>query len=250
MKTKISVFIITYNEEKIISKCLEKLSFANEIIVVDSGSSDKTVTICEKFGAKVIYNKFENFGIQKQFALNQTSNDWVLSLDADEVLSDALVNEIQNLDLSSGFNAYKIPRTHIFLNKIFKFGSENKKPILRFFNKNFGKFNENKVHETIIVDSKLGFLKNEMLHYTVSDIAVASQKNLNYSLLSAEFAYEKGKKSSILITVLKIPYEFIRIYFIQLNFLNGYQGFVWSVLSSFGSFLKFAKLNELNSTQN
>ena len=94
----ISVFIIAYNEEKIIAQCLEKLTWANEIIVVDSGSSDKTVQICEKLGAKVIYNKFENFGKQKQFALNQTANNWVLSLDADEVLSDELISEIKNID--------------------------------------------------------------------------------------------------------------------------------------------------------
>ena len=90
MKTKISVFIITFNEEKIIGKCLEKLISFDEIIVVDSGSTDNTVAICESFGAKVIYRKFDNFGLQKQFALNQTKNDWALSLDADEVLSEEL----------------------------------------------------------------------------------------------------------------------------------------------------------------
>ena len=250
MEQKISVFIITYNEEKIIEKCLEKLFFADEIVVVDSGSSDKTVSICEKFNAKIIYNKFENFGIQKQFALNQTKNNWVLSLDADEVLSDVLINEIKILNLDKDFQGYKIPRTHVFLDKIFKFGSENKKPILRFFNKKHGYFQENKVHETIIVNGKIGILKNEMLHFTVSDIATAIRKNINYAILSGEFAFEKGKKTSILKTIIKIPYEFIRVYFIQLNFLNGFQGFVWSVFSSFGSFLKFAKLLEILSNKN
>jgi glycosyltransferase involved in cell wall biosynthesis len=246
MKTQISVFIIAYNEENIIGKCLEKLDFAAEIIVVDSGSTDKTVEICNKFGAKVIFNKFENYGIQKQFALNQTSNDWVLSLDADEVLSNELISEIKNLDLNKEFSGYKIPRTHIFLNKVFKYGSENKKPILRFFNKKQGNFEQNKVHEIINVDGKIGLLKNEILHYTVSDIATAARKNLNYALLSGEFNAEKGKKSSILKSIFKIPYEFVRIYFIQLNFMNGYQGFVWSFFCSFGSFIKYAKLYELN----
>ena len=152
---KISVFIIAYNEEKIIAKCLEKLNFADEVVVIDSGSSDKTVAICEKFGAKVIYNKFENFGIQKQFALNQTSNNWVLSLDADEVLSDELIDEIKKIDFSKPTNGFLIPRTHVFLDKIFKFGSENKKLILRFFNKQHGNFVENKVHETIQVAGKI-----------------------------------------------------------------------------------------------
>ena len=247
MMPKISVFIITFNEEKIIAKCLEKLNFADEILIVDSGSTDKTVEICNLFGAKVILNKFENFGIQKQFALSQTKNDWVLSLDADEVLSDDLISELQNFD--SKFAGYNIPRTHVFLNKIFEYGSENKKPILRFFDKTKGCFELNKVHEKIIVTGKLGNFKNEILHYTVSDIATAVKKNINYAILSGEFAFEKDKKSSIFKTIIKIPYEFIRVYFVQLNFMNGYQGFVWSILSSFGTFLKFAKLYELQKSR-
>ncbi|SNB18871.1 glycosyltransferase family 2 protein [Flavobacterium psychrophilum] len=241
---KISVFIIAYNEEKIIEKCLKKLSWANEIIVVDSGSTDKTIRICEKLGAKVIYNKFENFGKQKQFALNQTTNNWVLSLDADEVLSDELISEIKNIDFSC--NGYLIPRTHVFLHKIFKSGSENKKPILRFFNKKQGKFIENKVHEIITVDGEIGVLKNEMLHYTVFDVSTAIQKQIKYSLLSGEFLFEKGKKASLAKVIIKFPFDFIRFYFLHRNFLNGYQGFIWSMLSAFGSFIKYAKLYDLH----
>ncbi len=242
----ISVFIIAYNEEKIIAQCLEKLTWASEIIVVDSGSTDKTIEICEKHGAKVIYNNFENFGKQKQFALNQTTNNWVLSLDADEVLSDELILEIKNIDFSKEYNGYLIPRTHVFLHKIFKFGSENKKPILRFFNKQYGKFIENKVHEVIEVQGKIGILKNEMLHYTVFDISTAIQKQVKYSLLSGEFLYEKGKKASLAKVIVKFPFDFIRFYFLQRNFLNGYQGFIWSMLSAFGSFVKYAKLYDLH----
>ena len=135
MKHKISIFIITYNEAHIISKCLEKLKTFDEIIVVDSGSTDATVSICESFGAKVISHKFENFGLQKQFALEQTTHNWVLSLDADEVLSDALISEIHNINHQENIKAYTIPRTHVFLNKVFKYGAESKRPILRLFNK-------------------------------------------------------------------------------------------------------------------
>jgi glycosyltransferase involved in cell wall biosynthesis len=244
--TKISVFIIAFNEEKIISKCLEKLSWANEIVVVDSGSTDNTISICEAYGAKVIYNKFENFGKQKQFALNQTSNNWVLSLDADEVLSDKLIQEIQDISFSEEVQGYLIPRTHVFLDKVFTYGSENKKPILRLFNKTNGKFIENKVHEVIKVSGKIETLKNEILHYTVFDITTAIQKQVKYSLLSGEFLYEKGKKSSKLKIYIKFPFEFFRVYFLQRNFLNGYQGFVWSMLASFGSFIKYAKLDDLH----
>lgn len=245
MKTKISVSIITYNEEKIISKCLEKLSTFDEIIVIDSGSTDNTVAICEAFGAKVTYRKFDNFGFQKQFALNETKNNWVLSLDADEVLSDALIAEISSLDFSTEYNAYTIPRTHVFLHKVFTHGAENKRPILRLLNKNFGGFTPNKVHETIEVKGKTGRLKHEMLHYTVFDIATAIQKQIKYALLSGELLHEKNKKSSLFKLILKFPFDFIRYYVFQRNFMNGYAGFTWSMFSAFCNYLKYAKLKEL-----
>lgn len=245
MKEKISISIITFNEAKIIKQCLEKLNWADEILVVDSGSTDDTVAICESFGAKVVYHAFENFGAQKQFALDQTANDWVLSLDADEVLSDELIDEIKNLNLENEYKGYYIPRTHVFLNTIFTYGSENKKPILRFFNKKFGRFTPNKVHETIVVDGKLGYLKNEMLHYTVFDFDIAIQKQIKYALLSGELFYEKNKKSNLLKILFKFPFDFFKIYFLQRNFLNGYHGFTWSMFSAFSSYLKYAYLREL-----
>lgn len=244
MQVKVSVIIITLNEEMIIEKCLSKLSWADEILVIDSGSTDQTVAICEKMGAKVIHNKFINFGIQKQFALNQTKNKWVLSLDADEILSDGLITEIQQLDFSRDF--YYIPITHVFLNKKFLFGSENKRPNLRLFNKEKGKFAENRVHEKITICGQCSHLKNEVLHYTVFDFKLAVAKQIKYALLGAECLFEKGKKASLFKCIVKFPYEFSRVYFLQRNFLNSYQGFVWSMLVAFGSFVKYAKLYDLH----
>lgn len=246
MKEKISIALITYNEAKIIKQCLEKLHWADEILVVDSGSTDDTVAICETMGAKVIYHAFENFGVQKQFAIDHTKNDWVLSLDADEVLSDALITEIKNLNLNENCKGYYIPRTHVFLNTIFKYGSEHKKPILRFFNKKYGKFTPNKVHETIVVDGKINYLKNEMLHYTVFDFTIAIQKQVKYALLSGELFFEKNKKSNLIKILFKFPFDFLKVYLLQRNFLNGYQGFTWSMFSAFSSYLKYAYLKELH----
>lgn len=247
MPTPISVFIITYNEDKILSKCLEKLFWANEIVVVDSGSTDNTVSICEEFNAKVIYNKFEDFGKQKQFALNQTKNEWVLSLDADEVLSDELIHELKTFEPSNA-NGYSIKRTHVFLNKIFQFGAENRRPILRFFNKNKGYFIQNKIHEKIDVSGTLNQFKGEMLHFTVFDINTAIQKQIKYALLSGELFFENNKKASLFKISIKFPFEFIRVYFIQRNFLNGYEGFIWSMFAAFASFLKYANLRDLQKT--
>lgn len=244
MSVPISISIIAFNEAHIISKCLEKLSWANEIVVVDSGSTDETVSICESFGAKVIYNKFENFGLQKQFALEQTKNNWVLSLDADEVLSDKLIEELKAFQ-ESDVVGYKIPRTHIFLDKVFKYGSESKRPILRFFNKKKGRFTKSKVHEVIEVDGKIDTLKNEMLHFTVFNISTAINKQIKYALLSGELYHEKNKKVSVLKIAFKFPIDFCKVYFLQRNFLNGYEGFLWSMFSAFSSFLKYVKLYDL-----
>lgn len=241
METKISIFIISYNEENIISKCLEKLNWADEIVVVDSGSTDKTVAICESFGAKVIYNKFENFGKQKQFALNQTKNDWVLSLDADEVLSDDLINEIQNLKLSSTCYGYYIPRTHVFLNKIFKYGSESNKHILRFFNKKYGKFTDNMVHENLLIEGNTSKLKHDFLHYSYFSIEQYITKLNKYTTL---YAQEKNKKFSGLTILVKTKFEFFKKYFLDRNFLNGKEGFYWAVFSAYYMFTKLVKSNE------
>lgn len=241
---KISVFIIAFNEAKILSKCLEKLSWADEIVVVDSGSTDQTVQIAESFGAKVIYHPFENFGKQKQFALEQTKNDWVLSLDADEVLTDALINEIQKLEFNSKINGYLIPRTHVFLDKIFKYGSENKKPILRLFNKKEGGFTPDKVHEVIKINGALGNLKNGMLHYSYFDVEQYILKLNRYTSLYANEQALKKRKFSFIEVLLKTNFEFFKRYFIELNFLNGKEGFYWAFFSAFYMYTKCVKTNE------
>lgn len=161
MNLKLSVFIIAFNEERIIEECLKKLYWVDEIIVVDSGSTDNTVAICEKYNAKIFYKKFNGYGEQKQFALDQTSNDWVLSLDADEVLTDSLINEIRlNLEFNQeeSFGFYLKSRM-VFLGKIFNYGNESNRNILRLFNKTHGNFSPITVHEEILVQGKTKYLK-------------------------------------------------------------------------------------------
>jgi glycosyltransferase involved in cell wall biosynthesis len=244
MKEKISVFIITFNEEKIIKKCLEKLHWANEIVVLDSGSTDDTVSICNLYGAKVFFNKFDGFGKQKQLALSHTKNDWVLSLDADEILSDKLIKEIQDNKYSDTISAYNILITQVFLNKKFRFGAENKRPKLRLFNKKYGNFTPDEVHETITIKGKIKSFRNEVLHYTVIDLETSLRKCIQYANLGSELLHKKGKRTTILKPIFKLPFDFFRAYFFQLNFLNGYQGFVWSLFVGISGFLKYANLYE------
>jgi glycosyltransferase involved in cell wall biosynthesis len=153
MQQKISVVLITLNEESIIDNCLSNLAFADEIIVVDSGSIDSTVSICEKYGAQVFYNKFEGYGAQKQFAVAKARNNWILSLDADEILSSELVQEIPQVLASKKEDvvAYYIKRQHVFLDRKFKYGNESNRYFLRLFDKSKGNFNDNVVHESVII---------------------------------------------------------------------------------------------------
>ena len=242
---KLSVFIITYNEERILDKCLNKLSWVDEIVVVDSGSTDATLDICKKYHVKVFHNDFEGFGAQKQFALEQTSNDWVLSIDADEILTDSLIEELKEIiNSSNNLAGYYIKRKHVFLGKVFKYGHESKQYILRLFKKSCGKYDGKKVHESIVIDGATEKLKNYFMHYTSRSLDSYIQKIHSYATIYSEGKYLQNKKYSIFKIVVKVKFEFILKYIIHLNFLNGKEGFYWSYLAAYYTGLKYIKTNE------
>lgn len=246
MKTKLSVVIITFNEEKIIGKCLEKLSFANEIVVIDSGSTDKTVSICEKFGAKVFINTFNGFGEQKRFAVDKASNDWILSLDADEILTENLIAEIAEVLSNTGdTSGYYIKRKHIFMNRVFNYGNESKKEFLRLFNKTVANFNDKKVHEFVETKQKTQILKSAFLHYSYDSLDVYINKLNHYTSLYAKMNLEKNKTYSVFEVILKTKFEFLKKYLLEFNFLNGKEGFYWATFSAFYTYTKCVKTNEL-----
>lgn len=246
MSLKLSVFIIAFNEERIIEECLKKLNWVDEIIVVDSGSTDRTVEICEKYRAKVIYKKFEGFGQQKQFALDQTTNDWVLSLDADEVLTDELIAEMKSSIQSEShdYDGFYIKSRMVFFGKVFNYGNESNRNILRMFNKIKGEFCMTSVHEEIVVTGKTKILKGHCLHYSYASLQAYVAKLNQYTQLGAANKFAKNKKYSVFSIVIKTKFEFIKKYLIELNFLNGSSGFYWSLLSSYSTFIKCMKTNE------
>ena len=242
-----SVVIITLNNQRTIREVLAAVfAWANEIVVVDSGSSDKTLEIAKEFDCSISYRKFEGFGKQKHFAVNQAKNDWVFVVDADEVVTLELKNEISYVLREPIYQGFMIPNTLVFLGKIMRFGREYKLPHLRLFNRKFGNYNDNEVHEDILFDGNIGKLSNHILHFSYTDLSDVLEKTNKYSTLGAIDLKKRGKNASIFKIITKFPITFITEYLIRLNFLNGFEGFIWSFLGGVGTTLKYLKLRELN----
>jgi glycosyltransferase involved in cell wall biosynthesis len=244
---KISAVIITYNEEAIIKQTLQKLWWCNEIIIIDSGSTDKTTSICEEFGCSVFYRSFEGFGEQKKYGVLKASNDWILCIDADEILTDELIEELRK-EISSdnlSFAGYSMPRNLVFMNKVFNHGKESTASITRLFNRKHGNWDGAVVHEKLILDGPIKKLKNKILHYSYKDYNQFLAKiNLYSSLGARKMIDNKNSKGKLLVTI-AIPFNFLKYYIYDRNFLNGYYGFSWSILNTFYHFVKYMKLNEL-----
>lgn len=242
----LSVIIITFNEEVNIRRTLSRLAWCDEVVVIDSFSTDKTLEICESFGCKVIQHGFEGYGKQKQFALSQAKNNWILSLDADEVPSDELVTSIQDaMQKPHDCQAYFISRSMVFQGRAFLYGSESSRYILRLFNKQHGQFTADNVHEKIVIDGASKRLKGNLLHYTSSSIHNAVEKLNSYTTLGAEIAFNNGKRKNFLMILLGAGWSFVASYFFQLNFMNGVEGFYWSSFNSYSHFIKYSKLQQM-----
>ncbi|WP_338762186.1 glycosyltransferase family 2 protein [Bernardetia sp. ABR2-2B] len=245
MTHKVSAVLIAYNEATIIEETLKALVWCDEIIVVDSGSTDRSQEIYDKYNCKVFIRDFDGFGTQKNFAFSQAKYDWILSMDADEVLSKKLQQEIQKKLEQETIeeSAFNLPRTLIFLEK--RIQSELKKPCLRLFNKNKGGVTLDKVHEIIKVEGKIGAFKNEMLHYSYKNIHDYFNKFNRYTTLASEKYIKNGKNKPKFVIIIYLPIKFIQLYILRGCFLNGFPGFVWSLFSSFYPIVKYIKLVEL-----
>ena len=247
---KLSITLITLNSEKTLKSVLEAVSWADEIILVDSGSTDKTLEIARQFNAKIVYRAFDGYGSQKNFATSQASNDWILSLDDDEILTPELQQEIQNLSLSTtNYNGFKIPRSLIFLGKLLKFSGEYKRLTLRLFNRKQGNWNAEYVHESVEVNGKIGTLKHQILHDSYRDLTDYFNKFNKYTSLGAKTLAERGKTASSLKIITRFPTTFLKIYLLKGSCLDGYAGFMWALLTAINPVVKYAKLKEIRSSQ-
>ena len=238
---KLSVVIITFNEERNIAKCLDSVhDVADEIIIVDSYSTDQTEDTCRQYHkVRFTQNVFHGFGAQKQFATDLAKNDWVLSIDADETLTKTLQDEIRSvLNAESPFDSYSIRRQTNYLGRTLRYCGMHTEKHVRLFHKKKAKFSDHQVHEHI-VSTNVSALKNPMIHFPYQSIAHHVDKINNYTSM-----YSSKRSITPFQVITKVPIRFLTIYFFKLAILDGYAGFIWAMMGSYYSFLKYVKLSE------
>lgn len=241
---KISVTIITKDEEKNISDCLKSVQWADEIIVVDSESSDRTVELAKQFTDKIFIRKWEGYVPQKRYALSLVSNEWVLSLDADERITPELKDEILSL-LPDEVDGYKIRRKNFLLKKEITSCGWEKDYQLRLLKRDKAGLSDRLVHEKFIVDGQVDKLKNPMLHYTFSSFSDYLEKINYYTSLKAQELFRKKKRVGSLTIFLHTVSAFFAFFFIKSGFKDGVYGLIISLLHSVSTMMNYIKLWEL-----
>ncbi len=249
-KIPISAIIITKNEGKNILSCLQSLSFVQEIIIIDSGSTDKTIEIAKDFGCQVFIEEWKGYGPQKQSAVEKASFKWILSLDADERIPEETAEIITQVIKKPLAKAYSFPRKNIFHGKWIKHAGWWPDRVIRLFHKNYGKF-EGLIHESWKTKEKVIHLNTPIIHYPFKNYSHMIQKMDLYSSIAAK---ELSQKANIATNpfnpILHGTWMFIRTYFLKLGFIDGFDGLIISLYNAGNSFLKYAKLREIKTTKN
>lgn len=248
----LSVAIITLNAATQLEACLQSVAFADEIVVVDSGSTDGTQALAERYGARVIQQDWLGFGPQKQFAVEAARHDWVLCLDADERVSPALRANIEiALKLPSTLGpadsmvaAFRFPRCNRFLGRYLKHGEGYPDWSLRLFDRRQARWSDDPVHEKVIANGQVGELRGDLLHDSAESLANYLNKQNRYTSLAADAALAAGKRASVGRIALSPLIRFIKFYVIRQGFRDGLPGLIHIAIGCFNSFLKYSKMLE------
>lgn len=241
----ISAVIITKNEALNIQACLESVKWVDEIIIVDAFSNDQTRELAKNYTDKIFIRKWQGYGAAKNYAIEQTSGNWILSIDADERVPEALRAEIQAAIKTEAFCAYRLPRLTYFCGKPLRFGGCYPDWQTRLFKKNHGKFDDAPVHEGIIIKGDVSSFKNHLLHYSYNSMTEYWERSNKYSSLAAQKKFINGKKFRLRHFFSLFWGVFYRL-FIKLGILDGFPGIFYHVFSAMYSFIRYAKLWELN----
>jgi len=246
---KLSVVIITFNEEKNIAQCLQSIQdVADEIIVLDSFSTDKTAEICKQYNATFFQHKFDGHIQQKNRAIDLAQNNWVLSLDADERLDDKLTENIKKIKTNNfPSDAYFFNRLNNYCGKWIKHGDWYPDKKLRLWNKKKGKWGGINPHDKVIMNnnSSISYIDGNLLHYSYHSIQQHITQINSFTEIGAKEAFSKDKHSNIFIALYKSIWKFFRAYIFRLGILDGYYGFVIASLSEYATYIKYLKLKEL-----
>ena len=243
---KLSVTVITRNEAADIAAALESVAWADEIVVVDSGSTDETVAIARRYTDRVVVREWPGYGAQKNIAASLASHDWILSLDADERVTPALAGEIQQaLVTDPPVCGYRIPRVTWHLGRWIRTTDWYPDPQLRLYNRTKARWISPLVHESVAADGAVGTLRHELQHYAYRDIADHLETMDRYTTLAARQLYEQGRRASLLDLMGHPPLAFLRNYVAKGGIRDGAAGFIISAMNAHYVFLKFAKLWDL-----
>ncbi len=246
---KLSVIVITKNEERNIHECLNSVRWADEIVVVaDSDSTDNTVTIAKEFTQKVFVRAWEGFGAAKNYALAQTTNEWIFWIDADERVTPELQTETQAVVAADQkiFAAYSIPRKANFLGNWINHCGWYPGRVVRLFRRAAGTFSDDKVHEHLDVNGTIGTLQSDLLHYTDPDLYHYFEKYNRYTSLAAVELTARGKRFHFFKLIFNPVWIFLKMYIVRLGFLDGIPGLILCVCSANYVFTKYAKLWEVS----
>jgi glycosyltransferase involved in cell wall biosynthesis len=244
--TRLSVAVITLNEEERLRACLESVVWADEIVVVDAGSSDKTAAIAREFTDRVLFHAWTGYGAQKNFALAQCAGDWVLSLDADERVPESLRAEIgETLARAPAEVGFYLPRRNVFRGRWMRHGGLYPDWQLRLFRRGRGAFLERAVHESARVDGPTGRLREALVHESYRSLGDAVLRLNRYSDLAAAELAAAGRGGSLPDLLLRPTWRFLRMYLVGAGFLDGWRGFALAALYAHYVFLRAAKAREL-----
>lgn len=243
----LSVAIITKNEGNKISDCLASIRFADQVVIVDSGSTDDTLRIAADFGCEVYLEDWKGFGPQKQSAIDKCRNRWVLVLDADESIPENTASRIRAVCRSaSGAAGYSFPRKNFFQGRWIKHMGWWPDRVVRLFQKDLGRMSSDMVHESVVINGPVETLDCPIEHFTESSLSKLLQKIDHYSTLGAQQEFTKGRRCSIWEAALRAKLTFLHNYIVRLGFLDGAQGFTLSITDAINKFSKYAKLSALN----
>jgi glycosyltransferase involved in cell wall biosynthesis len=244
-----SLVIITRDAGARLQDCIASIDFAAETLVVDSGSRDDTVQIGRRCGARVIEHDWLGFGAQKNFAVSQASNDWVLCLDADERATPELSRSIRAAMMQPRFTAYTMRRRNRFLGRWLAHGEGYPDWNLRLFDRRSARWSEDVVHEHVLPSGPVGRLEGDLLHASAESLDDYVDKQNRYTTLQAAALFSRGERSSTGRMIVSPLFRFIRFYFLRAGFLDGVPGLVHIALGCFNSFCKYAKLRALEQSE-